>query len=251
MELADWALQRSVGAVEWRHPPRTSRGRSSGAQCCRYGVRTPCHCPFGPLEVRIYVCWSDDTGEPFELALEMAKGNARASWTRRRTAHSHSARFDVPIKDVRQLYDFLLSCQISEFVMYNDARADNRIGCNLRLNIPVDEGNQDEVSLHLADSGTTFVTGNLSRFRLTLLNCVQISGFLLGSCCVLPSRIGQNISSSAAQSPLMCYLRTRCNIRASSCDSTMHAAWTSWMLQCGGCPRGRRSRCTGRRGCTR
>lgn len=98
-------------------------------------------------------------GEPFELALEMVRGNARASWTRRRHSHAHSARFDVPPKDVRQLYDFLMSCSISEFVMFNDPRADNRIGCNLRVTIPVDEGNQDEVVVQLADSGTTFITG--------------------------------------------------------------------------------------------
>ena len=100
-------------------------------------------------------------GEPFELTLDMVRGNARASWTRRRQGHSHSARFDVPSKDVRQLYDFLLSCQISEFVMYNDVRADNRIGCNLKLSIPIDEGNQEEAVVQLADSGTTFVTGAL------------------------------------------------------------------------------------------
>lgn len=89
----------------------------------------------------------------------MVRGNARASWTRRRHSHAHSARFDVPPKDVRQLYDFLMSCSISEFVMFNDPRADNRIGCNLRVTIPVDEGNQDEVVVQLADSGTTFITG--------------------------------------------------------------------------------------------
>lgn len=92
----------------------------------------------------------------------MVRGNARASWTRRRASHAHSARFDVPTKDVRQLYDFLLSCHISEFVMYNDVRSDNRIGCNLRLAIPVDEGNPEEVIVQLADSGTTFITGTFN-----------------------------------------------------------------------------------------